>query len=353
MSSISFNIQMKLNRKLYTKSDHPLTIIKNHIYDFFNKERDYEIFEDMSPHVSVLEEFEDLLIPYNHRCRSEQYAYYINEEIILRTHISAHQAKLMKMGHRKFIVTGDVFRKGRIDENHNNVFHQIEIVNIMKLIRPEKYLKDTFIKLVKYLFPNRQYRIKNDRYLSNPSFKVEINLNDVWVEILSSNIINRTILNNCGITNNGVAIRMGLERLAMIIFGIPNIRYFWVEDARFLSQFKNIKSKYTKPFAYTPISKEISFWLPFNEVNVTENRFEWKNIGNFYDNIAELGNDLISRVDLLDISFHYLEKYYSITFKFIIESLLYEIDPYKHKETINIVIDDIYNYLAIMNYELK
>lgn len=114
-SNIPSSIENKLGKNLHLKSDHPLGILKNHIYNYF---QDFETFDNLSPIVSIQDNFDLLRIPKDHPSRSKSDTYYVNENQVLRSHTSAHQNQLLKAGHSKFLVTGDVYRKDEIDRNH-------------------------------------------------------------------------------------------------------------------------------------------------------------------------------------------------------------------------------------------
>ncbi|XP_017739629.1 PREDICTED: phenylalanine--tRNA ligase, mitochondrial-like isoform X1 [Rhinopithecus bieti] len=92
----------------------------------------------------------------------------------------------------------------------------------------------------------------------------------------------------------GWAFGLGLERLAMILYDIPDIRLFWSEDERFLKQFRvsniNQKVKFQPLSKYPPMINDISFWLPSE--NYAEN--------DFYDLVRTIGGDLVEKVDLID-----------------------------------------------------
>ncbi|KAM4824432.1 phenylalanine--tRNA ligase, mitochondrial-like [Urocitellus parryii] len=92
----------------------------------------------------------------------------------------------------------------------------------------------------------------------------------------------------------GWAFGLGLERLAMILYDIPDIRLFWSEDERFLKQFRisdiNQKVKFQPLSKYPAVINDISFWLPSE--NYTEN--------DFYDLVRTIGGDLVEKVDLID-----------------------------------------------------
>ncbi len=100
---------------------------------------------------------------------------------------------------------------------------------------------------------------------TDPSFELEVLFNGAWMEVLGCGVIHKEVLQNANKPNEcGWAFGLGLERLAMVLFGIPDIRLFWTHDQRFLSQFKENDSR-TKfvPYSKFPLCyKDVSFWLP-------------------------------------------------------------------------------------------
>ena len=123
-SNITPSIQAKIGRNLHNQKNHPLEIIKSKIYEFFSE--DFGKFDDFNPIVNIEDNFDKLLIEKDHPSRGMSDTYYVDENKVLRTHTSAHQNELMESGHRKFLVTGDVYRKDEIDSSHYPVFHQME-----------------------------------------------------------------------------------------------------------------------------------------------------------------------------------------------------------------------------------
>lgn len=253
------NIKNKIGRNLYEIPNHLLCVIKELIYSQFSN---FQKFERFSPEVSVEDNFNSLLIPENHSSRSKSDTFYIDGEKVLRTHTSAHQNYLLKLGWRKFLVCGDVYRKDEIDKNHYPVFHQIEGVSLGE--NSLERLKEDLSKLINSLFPNCNYKFVDSYFpFTEPSFEIEVFYNGAWLEILGCGKIHTQILKNCNIEGEGYAFGLGLERLAMVLFDIPDIRYFWSEDERFLSQFAAGTVSKFKPYSkYPPVYKDISFWIP-------------------------------------------------------------------------------------------
>jgi phenylalanyl-tRNA synthetase alpha chain len=320
-SNVPLSIKSKICKNLHNKNGHPICIMKNHIYNYFKNLDGYnfETFDELSPYVSVENNFDQLLIPKEHPSRSKSDTYYVSENVVLRTHTSAHQNELLSKGHKSFLVSGDVYRKDEIDKNHYNVFHQLEGVHIVENdVDPEEDLKKVLTGLVEYLYPGREYRFNSDYFpFTDPSFEVEVKFGDKWLEILGCGVMHHKILDNLGIHKRGWALGLGVERLCMIAFNIPDIRLFWTDDVRFYDQFKENKIVEFKPYPkLESLDRDISFWLKTDDVEIEEgNGFKWKNINNFYELLREICGDVIENVNLYDKFFHKKKNSYSHTFK--------------------------------------
>ena len=110
---------------------------------------------------------------------------------------------------------------------------------------------------------------------TDPSIELEIYYNHAWLEILGSGVIHDRVMTNAGKntqTEVGWAFGLGLERWAMKLFDIQDIRLFWSKDARFIGQFKQGEITKFKPYSkYPTCYKDIAFWLP--EEGLNENEF--------------------------------------------------------------------------------
>lgn len=131
-----------LDRKLYLRDDHPLRFIKERIvkyfYDNFKGRTGnsiFSVYEQLDPIVTTYQNFDSLLIPPDHVSRTKTDCYYINRNYLLRSHMTAHQSELIKMGLNTFLMVGDVYRRDEIDRNHYPVFHQLDGV---RLFTPEQ-----------------------------------------------------------------------------------------------------------------------------------------------------------------------------------------------------------------------
>jgi len=290
-SNITPGISSKLGKNLHNKKNHPIEIIKRKIYDYFGES--FNKFDELNPVVKIEENFDKLLIPKDHPARSASDTYYQDENHVLRTHTSAHQNDLLNAGHKKFLVTGDVYRKDDIDASHYPVFHQMEGVSVMEEGQnAEEELKNVLSGLIDVLFPGCEYRFKEDYFpFTHPSFEVEVMFQDKWLEVLGCGIVQPKIMENCGLEGKTAwAFGLGLERLAMILFKITDIRYFWSDDERFISQFASGEMIEFKPYSsYPPITRDIAFW--------TTEKFAHNN---FCEIVRETGGDLIENVAKID-----------------------------------------------------
>lgn len=331
-SNVPESILNKLNLKLHTQKDHPIAIIKNAIYDYFRSSNNFEnisVYDNLPNIVTTQQNFDDLLIPVDHPSRKKSDTYYVNSDYVLRSQTSAHQCELMLKGEKSFLVTGDVYRKDEIDKSHYNIFHQMEGVFIIPktthddIELAELMLKSSLSGLVQYLFPGCEYRFNTDYFpFTEPSFEVEVMFEGKWLEILGCGVIHRKILNNLEIKEIGYAFGLGLERLAMILFGINDIRLFWTTSEKFTSQFDstvNFRLIKFKPYSnLDSTSRDISFFIPHEQLCIKENEtFKWIFINNFFDMVRDVCGDNIENVFLFDSFYNKKINKYSHTFRLI------------------------------------
>lgn len=290
-SNITDGIRERMGKNLHNKNNHPIEIIKRKIHEHFGES--FLKFDNLDPVVKIEENFDKLLIPKDHPARAKSDTYYVDETQVLRTHTSAHQNELMSSGHKKFLVTGDVYRKDEIDSSHYPVFHQMEGVCIME---DGQDAKEELLKaldgLVAHLFPGHEYRVSDDYFpFTDPSIEIEVKFGDKWLEILGGGVVQQKILDNCGIKGKTAwAFGLGLERLAMILFKIPDIRYFWTDDVRFVKQFESGSIIEFKEYSkYPSCYKDITFWL--ND--------EYK-YNDFCEIVREIGGDIVESIEVKD-----------------------------------------------------
>jgi len=311
-----------VGRNLHRIDSHPLGIIKDKIENYFNslEGQSFEIVDDLDPLVRAQECFDDLLIPLDHPGRKMGDTYYVSraggreqsspDDMLMRTHTSAHQSTLMREGKTAFLCTGDVYRRDEIDASHFPVFHQMEGV---KLFDPELVggamskeewlaspgceliaadLKKTLEGLVDELFGPVEKQWRDDYFpFTEPSFELDIYYNGDWMEVLGCGVVHSNVLSNVGLEDrHGWAFGLGLERLAMVLFKIPDIRLFWSDDKRFTSQFKAGDITEFKPYSkFPPCLKDIAFWIPDN--------FE---PNDFFEAGREVCGELVEKMELID-----------------------------------------------------
>ena len=136
-TTITPKIISRVGVDLHNTPHHPLCIIKERIRDhfygsFLNRRGNplFSIYDNLSPIVTVQQNFDSVLVPKDHVSRKKGDNYYINRDYMLRAHTSAHQHELVRSGLDAFLVAGDVYRRDEIDTSHYPVFHQMEGVKL-------------------------------------------------------------------------------------------------------------------------------------------------------------------------------------------------------------------------------
>lgn len=200
--------------------------------------------------------FEAMNIPKDHPARDMQDSFYITPEVLLRTHTSPVQARVMeKMRPNlpvKIIAPGKVFRRDD-DATHSPMFHQVEGLVIDKNIRFSD-LKGTLLNFAKQMFgEDQKIRLRPSFFpFTEPSAEVDISCvmcngsgcrtcsHTGWLEILGSGMVHPRVLEMSGYDPrevSGFAFGMGVERIAMLKYGIDDLRLLFENDVRFLRQF--------------------------------------------------------------------------------------------------------------------
>nr|CAD7588898.1 unnamed protein product [Timema genevievae] len=134
----NFGVSTSLvKRNLHIQPYHPLSFIRQNIVSFLYKKfvgrtgnPIFSVYDNLSPVVSVEQNFDSLITPATHPSRGKSDCYYINHKYLLRGHTTAHQSELINMGLNNFLVVGDVYRRDEIDTSHYPVFHQADAVRI-------------------------------------------------------------------------------------------------------------------------------------------------------------------------------------------------------------------------------
>lgn len=199
--------------------------------------------------------FEALNIPKNHPARDTQDTFYIEDNIVLRTQTSPIQVRVMEKTRPpiRIIAPGKVYRSDTVDATHSPVFHQIEGLVVDKDVTMAD-LKGTLELFVRSLYGEKtRARFRPHHFpFTEPSAEMDISCwscggkgcgvckGEGWIEVLGCGMVHPKVLENCGIdpeVYSGFAFGIGLERIAMGKYDINDLRLFFENDLRFLSQF--------------------------------------------------------------------------------------------------------------------
>ncbi len=211
-----------------------------------------EIFKNIGFHIAYGQEVDDeyhnftaLNVPEHHPSRDMQDTFFINPEIVLRSHTSNVQIHLMESLDPpiKFVVPGRVYRNESISYKSYCLFHQIEGIYINNNVSFSE-LKGCLEYFIKQMFgPNKKMRFRPSFFpFTEPSGEVDIWDDDrkQWMEILGCGMVDPNVLENVGYDPKiwkGYAFGMGIERIAMLKYKVDDIRLFYNGDIRFLEQF--------------------------------------------------------------------------------------------------------------------
>lgn len=232
---------------------HPVTRVKNQLIDIFSG-MGFEIFE--GPEIeNEYYNFTALNTPADHPARDMQDTFYVTDEFLLRTQTSAGQIRLMekKKPPIKMLSPGRVFRSDD-DATHSPMFHQMEglVVDRHITLCDLQGMLDEFARVM--FSETSKTRLRPSYFpFTEPSVEVDVSCHACggkgcslckgtgWIEVLGAGMVNRRVLENCGIDPDeysGFAFGMGIERIAMLKYGINNIKLLTENDVRFLEQFK-------------------------------------------------------------------------------------------------------------------
>ncbi|KAA1471174.1 phenylalanyl-tRNA synthetase [Dentipellis sp. KUC8613] len=345
-TNITPAIVSKLSRQLHLQDGHPICTLRTLVEDHFG---DFAHLRSVSPLVTPYQNFDSLSFPKDHPGRSKTDSYYLNQDMMLRTHTSAHEVEVFSEGKERWLLTADVYRRDEIDASHYPVFHQMEGAKIVSAdeagvqameedsrrlehelsqsniviedvphvsgtnpAQPEhdprhseimaKNLKLSLNSLMYKLFAGVAGATKEDplrvRWIeayfpfTSPSFEVEVFFRGKWLEILGCGVVLQSTLDRANVASKmGWAFGLGLERIAMILYSIPDIRLFWSEDPRFISQFTAGDITTFKPYSKYPESyRDVSFWKP--QEGLHEN--------DVYDVVRDIAGDLVEDVKMID-----------------------------------------------------
>jgi phenylalanyl-tRNA synthetase alpha chain len=246
--------------KTWIGAIHPLTLVRQRIENIF-REMGYAVAE--GPEIETdFNNFAALNFPPDHPARDTQDTFFVNQtepngqSLLLRTHTSPVQIRTMLQNQPpvRILCPGRVYRRDEVDATHSPIFHQIEGLVVDEHITFAD-LKGTLLYFLQRLFNrNVQLSFRPTFFpFTEPSADVSVSCvfcdskgcnickYSGWIEILGSGLVHPNELEAVGYDSEkytGFAFGMGLERLAILLFNIPDIRLFFQNDIRFLSQFR-------------------------------------------------------------------------------------------------------------------
>ncbi|MFB6342145.1 phenylalanine--tRNA ligase subunit alpha [Saccharicrinis sp. FJH62] len=240
-----------------TGARHPLSVVKNEIIEIFKRlgftiAEGPEIEDDW--HV-----FSALNFPPEHPARDMQDTFFIKKDpdVLLRTHTSSIQVRVTETSKPpiRILAPGRVFRNEAISARAHCIFHQIEALYIDKEVSFAD-LKQTLLYFAKELFgPDTEIRLRPSFFpFTEPSAEMDVSCSlchgkgcnvckyTGWLEILGCGMVDPNVLESAGINPkeySGFALGMGIERIAMLKYGIKDLRLYFENDIRFLKQFES------------------------------------------------------------------------------------------------------------------
>jgi phenylalanyl-tRNA synthetase alpha chain len=250
----SERIDVTLSKKLYERGGlHPLTKVKNEIMDIFIS-LGFSVMDGREIETDYYN-FEALNTPKDHPARDAQDTFYITENILLRTQTSTVQIHTMETRKPpiRIVCPGKVYRADD-DATHSPMFGQIEGLVIDKNITlcDLKGILEEFAH--SFFLPTTKTRLRPSFFpFTEPSVEVDLSCaicggqgcrlckNTGWIEILGAGMVNPKVLEMSGIDSSiysGFAFGMGIERITMIKYGIPDMRLLFENDIRLLKQYR-------------------------------------------------------------------------------------------------------------------
>lgn len=227
---------------------HPITSTMDFALDVFT-DLGYEVVDDPDLNREVETDyhcFEALNCPPDHPAREMQDTFYLtaDQKLLLRTQTSSVQIRYMEKNKPPFriIAPGRVYRRDTVDATHTSTFHQIEILAVDEMgVLNFGNLKATVIHFLKEMFGNDiETRFRGSYFpFTEPSVEVDVFFKGKWLEVLGCGMVDPAVLENVGIDPkkySGFAAGFGVERFAMVMHGITDIRELYLNDMRFISQ---------------------------------------------------------------------------------------------------------------------
>ena len=254
MKMMSEKIDISLDKPNEERGSlHPCTLVKNEILVIFEN-MGFKVLSGPEIETDMFN-FQLLNIPKDHPSRDMQDTFYVGDDLLLRTQTSAMQARVMLDSKPpiRIVCPGKVYRPD-YDATHSPMFQQIEglvidehitlsdLKGLLDLFAKTLFDKDTKTRFRPSYFPFTEPSVEVDVTCSVCHGKgCRICKGTGWIEILGAGVVNPKVLDACGIDSkkySGLAFGLGVERIAMIKYGIPDIRLLFENDVRFLKEFK-------------------------------------------------------------------------------------------------------------------
>ena len=233
---------------------HPMNIVLSDLLDIFVG-MGFEAVE--GPEIEYDHyNFELLNVPKNHPARDAQDTFYVDDNVVLRSQTSPVQARIMttRKPPIRIVSPGRVYRADEVDATHSPVFHQIEglVIDENISIADLKGTLDTFARRLYGEGVTTRFRPSFFPF-TEPSAEVDLTCASCagkgcrmckgtgWIEVLGAGMVNPKVLDMCGIDSkkySGFAFGMGIERLTILKYNVPDMRYLYENDLRFLRQFR-------------------------------------------------------------------------------------------------------------------
>lgn len=232
------------------------------------------------PIVSVVDNYDNLLISADNISRSSTYTHYVDKENILRTHTSAHLPGILRelSGQDDWtdvviLLPGLAYRRDISDKKHVGEVHMLEMWRVVKTATVKKIVKDDLLAVVRGVAsvaaPGWDLRIEDSPHpYTNQGIEVNAVKDGRDIEILECGLIKEKILENAGLDPekySGWALGMGLDRLVMTLKNIPDIRYLRSKNPRIHEQMKNL-DEYHEVSNQPTIKRDLSYCVPVDYV---------------------------------------------------------------------------------------
>ncbi len=219
---------------------HPLIQITEEILDLFIG-LGYEVQE--GPEIeNDFYNFAALNIPEDHPARDMQDTFYLDKNLLLRTHTSPVQIRCLENTPPpvRIVAPGRVYRRDAVDATHSPVFHQIEVLAIDEGL-DFSHLRGTVMAFLKAFFGDLPIRFRASYFpFTEPSAEVDVQWRGKWLEVMGCGMVDPAVLEGLGIDSErwtGFAAGLGIERFCMVRHEIDDIRRLYTSDLRFLEQF--------------------------------------------------------------------------------------------------------------------